>query len=114
LHNLNLEISPEEFLFQFNQPSFNGKILYIKEEWEQSHLNIEGALSFPFQHLPKMVPFLNKKQTYYLICSQGHRSMYASAYLTYLEFENILTIQDGIEGLKNTIREQQVTLSWIS
>jgi rhodanese-related sulfurtransferase len=114
LHNLNLEISPEEFQFQFNQPTFNGKILYIKEEWEQNHLNIEGALSFAFQQLPKMVPFLNKKETYFIICSQGHRSMYASAYLTYLDFENIFTVQLGIEGLKNVLREQQVSLSWIS
>ena len=94
------DIYPQEFLGVFNNvSSFKCKIIDVREPWEVEEVKIAGSLSIPLQQLNQQVKQLQPDHAYYVICTQGFRSSYATAYLLSLGFENVYNIQTGLMGI---------------
>ena len=80
------EISPIDF-FKYYQNNLNFKIIDIRStnEFEEYHI-IDAK-----HHL-----FMNKYQTYYIICKNGTKSYHATKYLMRLGY-NVVNVIGGID-----------------
>jgi rhodanese-related sulfurtransferase len=107
------DIYPQEFLDLYEQPSFNGKIIDVREDWEFERIKIEGSMSIPLRQFSEQIDRLNQDETYYLICSQGLRSSFASEYLLSLGFNRVYNIQTGIFGICDYLEGVSKSPEWL-
>jgi rhodanese-related sulfurtransferase len=107
------DIYPQEFLDLYEQPSFSGKIIDVREDWEFERIKIEGSISVPLRQFPEQIDRLDQDETYYLICSQGIRSSFASEYLLSLGFNRVYNIQTGIFGICDYLESISESPEWL-
>ena len=104
------DIYPQEFLKILKDGlSCNSKIIDVREAWEFEEVKIEGSLFIPLQQLYRQSKELSTEYIYYVICSQGFRSSYATAYMLSLGYENVYNIQTGLIGIIEYLAQQKLS-----
>ncbi len=90
------EISPIDF-FKYYQNNLNFKIIDIRSTNEFEEYHIIDAINIPYNLLmEKHHLFMNKYQTYYIICKNGTKSDHATKYLMRLGY-NVVNVIGGID-----------------
>lgn len=90
------EISPIDF-FKYHQNNLNFKIIDIRSTNEFEEYHIIDAINIPYNLLmEKHHLFMNKYQTYYIICKNGTKSYHATKYLMRLGY-NVVNVIGGID-----------------
>ena len=90
------EISPIDF-FKYYQNNLNFKIIVIRSTNEFEEYHIIDAINIPYNLLmEKHHLFMNKYQTYYIICKNGTKSYHATKYLMRLGY-NVVNVIGGID-----------------
>ena len=90
------EISPIDF-FKYYQNNINLKIIDISSTNQIEEYHIIYAINIPYNLLmEKHHLFMNKYQTYYIICKNGTKSYHATKYLMRLGY-NVVNVIGGID-----------------
>ena len=90
------EISPIDF-FKYYQNNLNFKIIDFSATNEFEEYHIIDAINIPYNLLmEKHHLFMNKYQTYYIICKNGTKSYHATKYLMRLGY-NVVNVIGGID-----------------
>ena len=90
------EISPIDF-FKYYQNNLNFKIIDSRSTNEFEEYHIIDAINIPYNLLmEKHHLFMNKYQTYYIICKNGTKSYHATKYLMRLGY-NVVNVIGGID-----------------
>lgn len=90
------EISPIDF-FKYYRNNLNFKIIDIRSTNEFEEYHIIDAINIPYNLLmEKHHLFMNKYQTYYIICKNGTKSYHATKYLMRLGY-NVVNVIGGID-----------------
>ena len=90
------EISPIDF-FKYYQNNLNFKIIDTRSTNEFEEYHIIDAINIPYNLLmEKHHLFMNKYQTYYIICKNGTKSYHATKYLMRLGY-NVVNAIGGID-----------------
>jgi len=77
-------------------------LLDVRKESEYESQHVVGARSFALGAISENLQCLDKERTYHLYCQGGYRSMIACSILLANGFEEVVSIQRGFEGLKET------------
>jgi rhodanese-related sulfurtransferase len=78
----------------------NINIIDVREPYEIEICNIPGSLFIPLNTLLKDPNiFINKKETYFIICHTGQRSYYVTDHLTKMGY-NVVNIIGGITAVE--------------
>ena len=84
----------------FNEIIDNSRIIDLRPSFEYNEFNISGSKNIPkFILLNKPDKYLNKTDTYYLICNKGEVSLSTAKILNALGY-NCYSIIGGIDSLK--------------
>lgn len=73
-------------------------LIDIREPYEYNEYNIQGSINIPSAGLmfnPEM--FLNKTDTYYIMCISGNRSMFVCEHLIKLGYK-VYSVDGGINN----------------
>jgi hydroxyacylglutathione hydrolase len=71
-----------------------------KSEFESEH--IVGAINAPLDYIDESSKVINKKETYYVHCAGGYRSMIFASILKSRGYENLVDVEGGITAMKET------------
>lgn len=83
--------------FKYYQNNLNFKIIDIRSTNEFEEYHIIDAINIPYNLLmEKHHLFMNKYQTYYIICKNGTKSYHATKYLMRLGY-NVVNVIGGID-----------------
>lgn len=93
------QISPQDFA---SLPDKAVRLLDVRKETEYNSQHLVGARNFPLDFIYDQLDQLKKDKTYYVHCAGGYRSMIACSILQGKGFKNVVNIQAGFNGLKNT------------
>lgn len=93
-------ISATEFASRRNQHSL--QVLDVRKPGEFSSEHVEGAVNMPLDDINHHLPQLDKKETYYVHCAGGYRSMIFSSILRARGYHNLVDIQGGFKAIKET------------
>jgi glyoxylase-like metal-dependent hydrolase (beta-lactamase superfamily II)/rhodanese-related sulfurtransferase len=93
-------ISPEQFadIYQSADPL----VIDVRKPGEFSAEHVEGAKSIPLDFLNDHMAEFTKDQDQYLHCAGGYRSMIAASILKARGFDNVINVQKGFKGIKET------------
>jgi len=86
----------------------NGKktinILDVRKdgEYNSEHLKGDHIQHFPLDYINKNMSKINSKNTYYIHCAGGYRSVIAASILKARGFNNLIDIAGGFEAIKKT------------
>lgn len=76
-------------------------IIDIRDKYEYSSFHINNTINIPYHLLWKYPEkYLNKNDTYYLLCEEGFRSKKLSNHLRKLKY-NTISIIKGYKSIKN-------------
>lgn len=79
----------------------NITIIDIRDKYEYSSFHIDNTINIPYHLLWKYPDkYLNKEETYYLLCEEGYRSKKLSKHLRALKY-NTITVIRGYKDIKN-------------
>ncbi len=87
------------------------KILDARRPGEYAAEHMETSESFPLDDINEYMGELDKKETYYIHCAGGYRSMIMASVLRARGFENLIDIQGGFAAIKKS--EQFVVTDYI-
>ncbi|RZK41324.1 MAG: MBL fold metallo-hydrolase [Pedobacter sp.] len=94
-------ISAAQFESEFNSNE-NLKALDVRKpgEYESEHLEI--TLARPLDYINEWTSSLDSKDTYYVHCAGGYRSMIAASILKARGIENVIDVAGGYAAIKET------------
>jgi hydroxyacylglutathione hydrolase len=69
-------------------------------EYESEH--VEGAINLPLDNINEHLNRLDKKETYFVHCAGGYRSMIFTSILRARGFENLIDVQGGFKAIKES------------
>lgn len=95
-----LSISAEEFADKVNKEKISVLDVRKPSEYEAEH--IIDAQNFPLDFINGHLEDLDKKQTYYVHCAGGYRSMIASSILKAKGYKEIIDIAGGFKKITET------------
>lgn len=91
-------ISPEDFATHYkNKPVIDAR---RKSEFEAEH--VEGAINIPLDYVNEHLKKLPQEKTYYLHCAGGYRSVIMASILKARGYHNMINVQKGMAGIRNT------------
>jgi glyoxylase-like metal-dependent hydrolase (beta-lactamase superfamily II)/rhodanese-related sulfurtransferase len=91
-------ISPEDFATHYkNKPVIDAR---RKSEFEAEH--VEGAINIPLDYVNEHLKELPQEKTYYLHCAGGYRSVIMASILKARGYHNMINVQKGMAGIRNT------------
>ncbi len=91
-------ITPEEFAVHYqNKPVIDAR---RKSEFEAEH--VEGAINIPLDYVNENLKELPQETTYYLHCAGGYRSVIMASILKARGYHNMINVQKGMAGIRNT------------
>jgi glyoxylase-like metal-dependent hydrolase (beta-lactamase superfamily II)/rhodanese-related sulfurtransferase len=93
-------ITPSEFeeIVEKESP----KVLDARKPTEYLAHHIVGATNFPLDYINSNMDRLDKGQTYFIHCAGGYRSMIMSSILEARGYTNVVDVQKGFSGIKET------------
>jgi len=107
------EISPINF-FKYYQTKNQFKIIDLREFNEFEKYHIKNTINIPFSLImEKHYLFLNKHNTYFLICNNGEKSKFASEYLNSLGY-HVIYIIGGLKNWPGAFVNELEKQYWIS
>ncbi|MEM9856689.1 MAG: rhodanese-like domain-containing protein [Bacteroidota bacterium] len=100
-------ITPQEFEL-LKTSSGKLTIIDVREPWEYEEQNI-GALNIPLCTLPIQLKKLEKYRFSRIVChcKTGKRSRQAAKYLEKNGFENVLSLEGGLQAYVNQYAAEQ-------
>ncbi|MBC8155598.1 MAG: rhodanese-like domain-containing protein, partial [Bacteroidetes bacterium] len=84
-------------------------IIDVRREAEFAAERVKGAWNLPLDTINDAMDQLDRKQTYFIHCAGGYRSMIAASILRARGFNNLINIDGGLAALKQTGRVPIVT-----
>jgi len=78
------------------------KIIDVRKESEYAAEHIEEAFSKPLAYINDWIKDINPKETFYLHCAGGYRSMIAASILQARGFRNFTEIEGGFNAIAKT------------
>jgi len=95
------EMTAEEFAKAYSQnPSMN--VLDVRKTSEYASQHAEGTRNIPLDFINEHMKDLDRKETYYLHCAGGYRSMIFASILKARGFQNVVNIKGGFNAIKET------------
>ncbi len=94
------EMEPEAFAQEFAR--LQGVKLDVRRKSEYDSEHLEQVENFPLDYINQNMAQLDRKQTYYLHCQGGYRSMIAASILRARGFEKLVNVKGGFAALKKT------------
>jgi glyoxylase-like metal-dependent hydrolase (beta-lactamase superfamily II)/rhodanese-related sulfurtransferase len=93
-------ITPSEFeeIVEKETP----KVLDARKPTEYLAHHIVGATNFPLDYINSNMDRLDKSHTYFVHCAGGYRSMIMASILEARGYTNIVDVQKGFSGIKET------------
>ena len=95
------QLSAKELNSEMNGKRKDFVLIDSRAEGEFNTQNIKGSINIPAPDMRTRYKELDKKLTYALICSTGHRSSLAASILKSKGFNNVLNAAGGITGYAN-------------
>ncbi len=98
--NLNTisSINAEELSKKYN----HSKIVDVRKPGEYNLEHIKNALHYPLDYMLNDLNKLNKKETYYLHCAGGYRSVIAISLLMKNSYSKLINIDNGYNSINKT------------
>lgn len=93
-------ISPQEFEKIFKQDS--PLLIDVRKPGEYEAEHVEGVKHIALDYINDHMAEFTHDQTQYIHCAGGYRSMIASSILKARGFDNVVNIQKGFKGMKET------------
>lgn len=78
------------------------RILDVRKPSEFSAEHVKDAVSVPLDYINEYMGDLDKKETYFIHCLGGYRSMIAASILKSRGFENVIDVQGGIRAIQES------------
>lgn len=78
------------------------QVLDVRKPTEFLAQHVEGATNFPLDYINANMDRINKKDTYFLHCLGGYRSMITASILKARGFENIIDIKGGWRAIEES------------
>ncbi|MCA1763362.1 MAG: rhodanese-like domain-containing protein [Cryomorphaceae bacterium] len=93
-------ISPEKFegVFKENKPL----VIDVRKPGEYDSEHVERAVNIPLDYINDHMAEFTHSHTQYLHCAGGYRSMIAASILKSRGFNNLVNIEKGFGGIKET------------
>ena len=79
-----------------------GQVLDVRKPTEFLAQHVEGARNFPLDYINTNMNRINKKDTYFLHCKGGYRSMITASILKARGFENIIDVKGGWDVIEES------------
>lgn len=76
------------------------KILDVRKASEHTSEHLIGAENLPLDYINDSLAEIDKKQTYYVHCAGGYRSMIFNSVLRARGYENLVDVQGGFDAIK--------------
>lgn len=93
-----LTVTPEEFAVKYkNKPVIDAR---RKGEFDAEH--VENAINIPLDYVNEHLKELPQDETYYLHCAGGYRSVIMASILKARGYHNMINVQKGMAGIRNT------------
>lgn len=92
-------ITPEQFASEF---SANSIVIDARKPGEYQSEHIENALNIPLDTLNSQLAEVPREAECYLHCAGGYRSVIMASILKARGFHNLINVQKGIAGIRNT------------
>ncbi|WMW76987.1 rhodanese-like domain-containing protein [Flavobacterium sp. 20NA77.7] len=93
-----LSVTPEEFAVNYkSKPIIDAR---RKGEFEAEH--VEGAVNIPLDYVNEHLKEIPQETTYYLHCAGGYRSVIMASILKARGYHNMINVQKGMAGIRNT------------
>jgi rhodanese-related sulfurtransferase len=93
-------ISPQEFEKIFKEDS--PLLIDVRKPGEYEAEHVEGVKHIALDYINDHMAEFTHDQTQYIHCAGGYRSMIASSILKARGFDNVVNIQKGFKGMKET------------
>lgn len=95
-------VSVQDFAKKFTTEPVN--VLDVRKygEYKSEHLEGKQVQHFALDYINENMKAINSKNTYYLHCAGGYRSVIAASILKARGFNNLVDISGGFAALKNT------------
>jgi sulfur-carrier protein adenylyltransferase/sulfurtransferase len=97
------EVSVADLKRALDQPQLGIRVLDVREPDEHQIAHIKGAHLFPLSTLPQRFTELDPKQSYYLHCKMGGRSLRALQFLREQGFTQLKSVKGGIAAWSSEI-----------
>ena len=92
-------ISPEQFAAKFSKDSV---VVDVRKPVEYNKEHIENVISIPLDTINNSLDLMPKMNSFYIHCGGGYRSVIAASILKSRGFHNMINIEKGMGGIKNT------------
>lgn len=102
-------ISPQEFADRYKQGDLVIKDVRKNTEYESEHL--ADAENVPLAYISENMAEFSKKETNYIHCAGGYRSMIASSILKSRGFDNVVNVEGGIGAIKQLLPSSNLVSS---
>lgn len=81
-------------------------VLDVRKPSEFLSQHMVAAQNFPLDYINNNMHRINRKETYYLYCASGFRSVIAASILKARGFENLVNVENGWKGITETALPQ--------
>lgn len=92
-------VSPEEFAVNFNDTV---TVVDSRKPGEYDTAHIINAVNIPLDFIDSQLPHIPKKGDFYLHCAGGYRSVIMASLLKAKGYNNMINVEKGFGGIKNT------------
>ena len=90
------EVTVADMKRALGDPSFNVKVIDVRDPDEHEICHVEGTRLLPLGELPDRFTELDPNQSYYIHCKSGKRSMKALEFLREQGFKYVKSVKGGI------------------
>jgi sulfur-carrier protein adenylyltransferase/sulfurtransferase len=97
------EVTVQQMKEALQNPVLGIKVIDVREPNEYQIVHVEGTSLLPLSQLAQRFNELDPKQSYYLHCKAGGRSMQALQLLRQHGFEHLKSVKGGITAWSNEI-----------
>lgn len=98
-------VSPSEFEAVLNKNA-NTHVLDVRKPGEYESEHLASSLTRPLDYINEWTKEIDPKETYYIHCAGGYRSMIAASILKARGAEHVIDIAGGYEAIKSTALER--------
>jgi len=97
------EVTVQDMKQALENPNLGIKVLDVREPDEYQIAHVEGVPLMPLSQLPQRYSELDPKQTYYIHCKAGGRSLQAVQFLRQHGFASLKSVKGGIKAWSEEI-----------
>ncbi len=95
-----LSVSAEDFSKALKEE--NPQVLDVRKPTEYLSEHVKDAINLPLDYINRNMEKVEKKNTYYIHCAGGYRSMIAASILRARGFENVIDVAGGFKAIAET------------